>query len=74
MDLKTYYLGLPPTDRSAFADRAGTTMGYLSLVINGHRRASPELARKLYDASGKTVPLGAIRPDIWPTEEAASCQ
>lgn len=65
MDLKTYWLGLDPEGREAYAKRAGTTPGYLNLVTTGHRRASHRLAKALHKASNGKVPLSGIRPDIW---------
>lgn len=65
MELKTYYMQLSPVAREAYAKRVGTTVGHMSQLVNGHRRASPDMARRLCEASGRKVPLSRIRPDIW---------
>lgn len=48
------------------AQQAGTTLGYLAdQVANGHRKPSPELAKKIAAASGGRVKLADLRPDLW---------
>lgn len=37
----------------------------VTLVANGHRRAGPDLARKISLASGGLVPLSTLRSDLW---------
>lgn len=71
LTLKAYYLALTPSQKTAFAKMAGTNTAYLSHIVNGHRSASPRLARRLHEASGFTVALHSIRPDIWADGKAA---
>jgi len=69
MELKNYWLGLSPEDRERFVERAGTTISYMPLLTGGHRRPSPELARKMVEASDGGLTLPVLRPDIWPPQE-----
>lgn len=69
MELRDYWLAMSTEDRQAFVDRAGTTISYMPLLTGGHRRPSPELARKLVEASDGVLTLTALRPDIWPPQE-----
>lgn len=71
MELKRYYLGLDFAQRERFCIEAKTTDGYMTQLINGHRKAGPLLARRLSVASGGLVPLEKIRPDIWGSDFAA---
>ena len=60
--------------REAFArevSRAGS-VGYLYLVAGGHRRASPELAKRIERASAGAVKKSDLRPDIFEVSEDAS--
>ena len=50
-------------EREAAATQAGTTVSYFWHLSGGHRKASPELAKKLELATG--VPKSEFRPDIW---------
>ena len=72
MKFKDYVLSLKPNEREDYARRAGTTIKYLPLLTGGHRKAGPELARRLSEESGGVVPLSEIRPDIWAPEESAA--
>lgn len=63
--LKDFYRGLTPSQKAAFASACDTSLAYLSQVVNRHRAPSPRLARLIHAASGFSVPLSAIRPDIW---------
>lgn len=64
-DLKGYWETLDTRGRQRFAKRAKTNTAYLSQLVHGHRRASPEMAKSLHEASGHKVPLEKLRPDIW---------
>lgn len=52
-----------PEAREAAAREARTSVQYLYQLAGGHRRAGPQMARRLAAATG--VPLHALRPDIW---------
>lgn len=48
---------------------AGTTLIYLAdQVANGHRKPSPELAKKLVAVSNGRLTLPDLRPDLWGKE------
>lgn len=46
------------------AKAAGTNYAYFNQIAYGHRRPSPELARKLVKASERVVPEEAARLDL----------
>ena len=64
MDMKKYLKQAAPYDRKTLADAAGTSVAYLYLIGGGHRRAGPELCKKLVAAEPKLT-LCDLRPDIW---------
>lgn len=50
--------------RSDFADKIGTTKGYLDLLCAGYRRPSPELAVKIEEVTnGHVTVLELILPE-----------
>ena len=49
----------------AWCERNGFRPISVILVANGHRKAGPELAKKLSAASGGVVGLSELRPDLW---------
>lgn len=63
--LRAYYDALSTEQRAAIADRAGTKPIYLYQLAYGYRAPSPEMAKRLHEATGYAVPLHALRPDIW---------
>ena len=79
MDIRSFAQKLEPKQRQKFVEIAGTNSAYLSQVSNGHRKAGTDLAKKMVDASKEIFPnqpefwltLSGIRPDIWPSDEAA---
>ena len=62
--MKNYLKQAAPCDRKTLADAAGTSVAYLYLIGGGHRRAGPELCKKLVAAEPKLA-LCDLRPDIW---------
>ena len=69
--MKNYLKQAAPCDRKTLADVAGTSVAYLYLIGGGHRRAGPELCKKLVAAEPKLT-LCDLRPDIWaPSHEVA---
>ncbi len=69
--MKNYLKQAAPCDRKILADAAGTSVAYLYLIGGGHRRAGPELCKKLVAAEPKLT-LCDLRPDIWaPSHEVA---
>lgn len=65
MELRKYLSELLPADRSAFAERCGTTMGHLRNVMYGYRPCSPELAAEIERASAGAVQRPDMRPADW---------
>ena len=50
-DLKTFFLGLEPSEQERFAQRAGTTVGYLRAhLIRGGKVPRPALMESLAEA------------------------
>jgi len=60
MKLHDYLRPLSEEDREAFADRCGTTVGYLNQLKGGHRSPSLDLALALLTESN-----GAVGIDQW---------
>lgn len=55
---------------SEFAALAGLTQGYISLVCNGKRRPSADVALRIKHASGKKVSvLELLYPEVEPDSE-----
>lgn len=50
--------------REQVAKAAGTTVGHLWQLSGGHRKASPELAGRLQEASGGEITIAGLRPDL----------
>jgi hypothetical protein len=58
MDLRTYFYGLDPTEREAFARRAQTTVEYIQChLITRRKIPRPDSMRKLAAASQDQVSL-----------------
>lgn len=59
------WLGRTPTgERERVALLAETTVGHLRQLAGGHRKASPELAERLQDASAGGLTIAGLRPDL----------
>jgi len=67
--LRTYLSTLSPAEQAVFADRAGTTIGYLRKALSKGQRFDGALVRQLHLESAGSVSLTDLRPDIWPGEE-----
>lgn len=65
MKLNEYWRGLTDEEREDFVVRAGTTLGYMPLLLGGHRQPSPKMAKRLSTASAGEILLHELRPDIW---------
>ncbi len=70
MKLNEYLESLTPAEREAFAERTGTTDGYLKQLKCGHRKPSVPLCRRFVEASSDSLTLAELRPDVW-GEQAA---
>lgn len=52
MDFKDYFLSMSPEDRAAYAERAETSVKYISIhLVTKTRIPRPELMQKLTDAA-----------------------
>ena len=66
MDLRTYLAERRKEESTvAWCKRNGLHPMSVTLVANGHRKAGPELARKISTATGGVVSLAKLRPDLW---------
>ncbi len=70
--LRTYLSTLSPTQQAVFAERAGTTIGYLRKALSKRQRFDGALVRQLNLESAGSVSLTDLRPDIWPGNEQAA--
>jgi len=57
--------------RARLAARCGTTVGYLSQIAGGHRRAGVPLALRLERGTAGAVCRCRLRPDVFPPAECA---
>lgn len=60
MDFKTYFFGLSVPERAAFAERAGTSRGYLNQVAYGNKLIELGFADVLCALSNHAVDLDAM--------------
>jgi DNA-binding transcriptional regulator YdaS (Cro superfamily) len=71
MDKLRHYLNsLSPDQQAAYADRCGTSIGYLRKACTTRPQLDGALCRKLDEESAGEVPRASLRPDIWPEETA----
>lgn len=61
----TYWKKLSNTQREALAEKLETSVGYLRLVLSGHKTAGPMFAKKLHDETSGEVDKHKLRPDIF---------
>ncbi|MGH8592902.1 MAG: hypothetical protein ACREV3_03320 [Gammaproteobacteria bacterium] len=73
MDLRTYFYGLDPIEREAFAQRAETTVGYIQCHLIT-RRKIPRLhsMRKLAAASDNRVSLDDLLAYFYKADKKAT--
>lgn len=60
MSFRTYFLGLDAAGRTAYADRAGSTVGYLLQVAYENRRVELGFADVLVAASANELTLDSL--------------
>ena len=65
MRLSDYFKDEPKGAILEMAQYLGVTATWLSLLIHGHRRPSPELAVKIEEATQGLVKRQELRPDIF---------
>lgn len=65
MTFRDFWLSIPTgAPRADFASRCGSTVGYLSLVASGHKKAGESLALNIERESNGAVPVETLRPDV----------
>jgi hypothetical protein len=65
MDAMTFLKEAGRDAAEQVARAAGTNYVYFSQIAYGHRKPSPNLARRLVEASGAKLTLAGLRPDLW---------
>lgn len=62
--LRAYLNGLTPDDQSAFAQRCGTSIGYLRKAISKGQKLGESTVIAIDRESGGVVPCESLRPDV----------
>ncbi len=65
MNLQQYFKDEPYGAKKEMAEYLGITQTWLGLLINGSRRPSPKLAKKIAKATQGLVPAKELRPDLF---------
>lgn len=65
MEVKEWLKRHLEKERKALALQVGTSVNYLYQLAGGHRQASPELAKKIEEATEGAITKQELRPDIW---------
>lgn len=65
MKLAKYFDDKPFGEKGRFAKKIGVTPTWLGLILNGSRRPSPMLAKKIEKATKGLVTAKELRPDLW---------
>lgn len=65
MTFRDYFGGLEPGQKRDLARTAKTTVGYLHQVAKGHRRAGPNLCRRIERATMCAITRAVLRPDLY---------
>lgn len=55
----------------SFAERVGSSVGYLRQIAGNHRKPSAEFTIKLEEESGGKLRREDLRPDFWPKQRAS---
>lgn len=73
--ITAYLATLPPDQRDAFAQRCGTTVGYLRKAVSAGQRIGESLAIAIERESCRAVTVEEIRPDVdWAYIRATNCE
>ncbi|MEW8178589.1 MAG: YdaS family helix-turn-helix protein [Candidatus Thiodiazotropha endolucinida] len=73
MDIKAFIEPMSADEKAAFAERAKTSVAYLSQLANGHRKAGLKTVHAIEQASNGSVTGHDLRPDIFgPRQETAA--
>lgn len=74
MDLRTYLNTLNPPDQAGFAQRCGTTVGYLRKALSIGQKLGEGLCINIDRESAGVVPCEDLRPDVdWAYLRATNC-
>lgn len=65
MDIKSFIEPMSADEKAAFAERAKTSVAYLSQLANGHRKAGLKTVHAIEQASNGSVTGHDLRPDIF---------
>jgi DNA-binding transcriptional regulator YdaS (Cro superfamily) len=65
MNLVEYFKDEPQGAKQEMAEYLGITPTWLGLLLNGSRRPSAELAKKIEDATQGLVTRKELRPDLF---------
>ena len=65
MNLKTYLQDMTVDQKRSFAQKADTSVAYLSQLANGHRRAGIRACRSIEMATCGVVKMADLRPDLF---------
>jgi hypothetical protein len=63
--LRLHLNSLPPSEQTAFAERCGTTIGYLRKALSTGAVLRPELMVAIERESGGIVHRWSMRPNDW---------
>lgn len=69
MGLKEYFDGQPYGSKAAMAKKLGITKTWMSLLVSGRQKCSPELALKIEQETQGKVTREDLRPDLFGTGE-----
>jgi hypothetical protein len=59
-----YWQSLPSHEKASLADKAGTSLNYLSQIANGHRLSGANLMSRLV-AADENITIQMMRPDLY---------
>jgi DNA-binding transcriptional regulator YdaS (Cro superfamily) len=65
MDLREYFVGEPRGAKKEMAEYLGITQTWLGILMNGSRRCSATLAKKIEKATQGLVTAKELRPDLF---------
>jgi DNA-binding transcriptional regulator YdaS (Cro superfamily) len=63
-ELRAYLATLNPAEQAAYADRSGTTIGYLRKMLSTGGRLGEAIVIGLERESGAKVTCEGLRPDV----------
>ena len=70
LEFKDFFSGLTADEKKELAEKAGTSVAYLSQLANGHRKAGLASVTQLTQAD-KRITHAMLRPDVSGNAQAA---